>query len=84
MIIVKIKNYNLKSKLDQTCYTKYLIRSRTEAYYQLKNTLCVQSSTVHYFDSTRVEYTNDNIVLGIETENVLEARIAILNTRASV
>ena len=49
-------------------YPEYPIRLRAEAYYQLKKTVGVQSSSVHNFDITRPAYRNSKMSLGIDTD----------------
>lgn len=63
-------------------FPEYKIKSHAEAFYQLKKTLGVQSSSVHNFDISGLEYRDHKLILGIDTEKVLEAGYTGLNTRA--
>ena len=63
-------------QIGSKLYPEYHIRSPTEAYYQLRKTLGHQSSTVHKFAITAGEYKSNKFVLGIDTEQVLEASFA--------
>ena len=63
-------------------FPEFPIRSHNEAYYQLKKTLGVQSSAVHNFDITPLEYRDNKFILGTDCEKVLDAGFTGLNTRA--
>jgi hypothetical protein len=69
-------------QIGSKLYPEYPIRSHAEAYYQLRKTLGVQSSTVHSFDVNAMSFRDSKFVLGIDTEKVLEAGWTGLNTRA--
>lgn len=69
-------------QIGSKLFPEYPIRSHAEAYYQLKKTLGVQSSNVHSFDITAAEYRDNKLILGIDTEKVLEAGFTGLNTRS--
>jgi hypothetical protein len=63
-------------------FPEYPIRSHSEAFYQLKKTLGVQSSKVHNFDIMAKEYRSYKMIIGVDTEKVLSAGFTGLNTRA--
>jgi len=74
--------FNFSIQIGSKLFPEYPMRSHSEAYYQLKKTLGVQSSHVHSFDITSKQYRNSKLVLGIDTEKVLDAGWTGLNTRA--
>ena len=63
-------------------FLEYPIRSHAEAYYQLRKTLGLQSSSVHSFDISANEYRGNKFVVGIDCEKVLDAGWTGLNTRS--
>ena len=74
--------FNFSVQIGSKLFPEYPIRSHSEAYYQLKKTLGVQSSHVHSFDINSKQYRDYRMVLGIDTEKVLDAGWTGLNTRA--
>ena len=58
------------------------IRSHTEAYYQLKKCLGIQSSPVHSFDISAIEYRHSKFIIGIDTEKNLGSGFTGISTRA--
>ena len=58
------------------------IRSHTEAYYQLKKCLGIQSSPVHSLDISAVEYRHSKFIFGIDTEKQLGSGFTGISTRA--
>ena len=80
--MLKKGEFEHQLQIGSKLYPEYPIRSHAEAYYQLRKTLGVQSSSVHNFDISAVEYRNDKFIIGIDTEKVLEAGWTGLNTRA--
>ena len=69
-------------QIGSKLFPEYPIQSHSEAYYQLKKTLGIQSSNVHSFDITAREYRENKMILAVDTEKVLEAGWTGLNTRA--
>jgi hypothetical protein len=69
-------------QIGSKLFPEYPIQSHSEAYYQLKKTLGIQSSNVHSFDITAREYRDNKMILAVDTEKVLEAGWTGLNTRA--
>jgi len=74
--------FNFSVQIGSKLFPEYAIRSHSEAYYQLKKTLGIQSSNVHSFDINSNQYRNSKLVLGIDTEKVLDAGWTGLNTRS--
>ena len=74
--------FEFQLQLGSKLFSEYPIRSHAEAYYQLRKTLGVQSSTLHNFDIDSHEYRNWKFVLGIDMERVLEAGFTGINTRS--
>ena len=73
--------FDFQLQLGSKLFSEYPIRSHAEAYYQLRKTLGVQSSTLHNFDIDSHEYRNWEFILGIDLERVLEAGFTGINTR---
>lgn len=69
-------------QIGSKLFPEYPIQSHSEAYYQLKKTLGIQSSNVHSFDITARQYRDNKMILAVDTEKVLEAGWTGLNTRA--
>ena len=61
---------------------EYPIRSHAESYYQLRKTLGHASSNIHNFDISSHEYRDHKMIIGLDTEKVLEAGFTGLNTRS--
>ena len=74
--------FNFSIQIGSKLFPEYPIRSHSEAHYQLKKTLGVQSSHVHSFDINSKQYRDYKMVLGIDTEKVLDAGWTGLNTRS--
>lgn len=69
-------------QIGSKMFPEYPIQSHSEAYYQLKKTLGIQSSNVHSFDITSREYRENKMILAVDTEKVIEAGWTGLDTRA--
>ena len=69
-------------QIGSTLCPEYPIRCQTESYYKLRQTLVHQSSYCHNLTISLVDYRSTRFVIGIDTENVLEAGFKGLNTRA--
>lgn len=74
--------FSFQLQIGSKLYPEYPIRSHSEAFYQLKKTLGVQSSDVHSFDINARQYRDARFILGIDTEKVLDAGWTGLNTRS--
>ena len=51
-------------------YPEKPITSHAEAFYDLKKTLGIQSSSLHSFDISAVEYRNYKMILGFDLETI--------------
>lgn len=74
--------FSFQIQIGSKLYPEYPIRSHSEAFYQLKKTLGVQTSDVHSFDINPRQYRDGRMILAIDTEKVLDAGWTGLNTRA--
>ena len=74
--------FEFQVQLGAKLYPEYPIRSHSEAYYQMRKTLGVQSSNVHSFDIDRWEYCDNKFILAIDFERILESGFSGMNTRA--
>lgn len=74
--------FEFQLNLSGKMYPEYPIRSHAEAFYQLRKTLGVQSSTLHNFDINSHEYRNWKCILGTDFERILESSFSGINTRA--
>ena len=70
--------FQIGSKL----YPEYPIRSTAEAFYQLRKTLGIHTSSFHNIDISPQQWINNKFVVAIDTEKVLSAGFTGLNTRA--
>jgi hypothetical protein len=70
--------FQIGSKL----YPEYPIRSTSEAFYQLRKTLGIHTSSFHNVDISPFQWYYNKFVVGIDTEKVLAAGFTGLNTRA--
>ena len=74
--------FEFQLQIGSKLFPEYPIRSHNEAYYQLKKTLGVQSSAVHNFDLSPLEYRDNKLIIGTDCEKVLDAGFTGINTRA--
>ena len=74
--------FEFQVQLGAKLYPEYPIRSHSEAYYQLRKTLGVQSSNTHSFDIDHKEYRDNKFILAIDFERIIEAGFSGMNTRA--
>ena len=74
--------FEFQIQVGSKLFPEYPIRSHAEAFYQLKKTSVIQSSNVRSFEITASEYRDHKMILGIDTEKVLEAGFTGLNTRS--
>ena len=70
--------FQIGSKL----YPEYPIRSSSEAFYQLRKTLGIHTSSFHNVDISPQQWINNKFMVAIDTEKVLAAGFTGLNTRA--
>jgi hypothetical protein len=74
--------FEFQLQIGSKLFPEYPIRSQSEAYHKLKKTLGVQSSAVHNFDISAVEFRDHKFVIGTDCEKVLDAGFTGINTRA--
>ena len=74
--------FEFQLQLGSKLYPEYPIRSHSEAFYQLRKTLGMQSSNTHSFDIDYYEYSKWKFILATDMEKVLEAGFTGMNTRA--
>ncbi len=74
--------FEFQIQIGSKLFPEYPIRSHNDAYYQLKKTLGVQSSSIHNFDINGSMYRDHKFILGTDCEKVLDAGFTGLNTRA--
>ena len=74
--------FEAQLQLGSKLYPEYPIRSHAEAFYQLRKTLGVQSSSLHNFDIDSHEYRTSKFIWATDMEKVLEASWTGANTRA--
>ena len=69
-------------QLGSKKYPEYDIQAHSEAMYQLKKAVGIQSSDVHSFDINARQYRDQRCILAIDMEKVLGASYTGTNTRA--
>ena len=69
-------------QLGNKLYPETPIRSHSEASYQLRKCLGVQSSALHSFNISGQSYKRRSFVIGIDTEAILQASFSGTNTRS--
>ena len=69
-------------QLGNKLYPETPIRSHSEAFYQLRKCLGVQSSALHSFNISGQSYKRRSFVIGIDTEAILQASFSGKNTRS--
>ena len=69
-------------QLGSKKYPEYDIQAHSEAMYQLKKAVGIQSSDVHSFDINARQYRDQRCILAIDMERVLGAAYTGTNTRA--
>jgi hypothetical protein len=74
--------FEFQLQLGSKLYPEYPIRSHSEAFYQLRKTLGMQSSNIHSFDIDYYEYRRWKFIIATDMEKVLEAGFTGMNTRA--
>ena len=74
--------FEFQLQIGSKLFPEYPIRSHSEAYYQLQKALGIQSSNLHNFNINGVEYRDSKMIIGIDTEKVIEAGWTGINTRA--
>ena len=74
--------FEAQLQLGSKLYPEYPIRSHSEAFYQLRKTMGVQSSSVHSFDVDSHDFRTCKFIWGTDMEKVLEAGFTGMNTRA--
>ena len=74
--------FEFQLQIGSKLFPEYPVRSHTEAYYNLKKCLGVQSSSIHNFNINPVEYRDYKMILATDCERVLNAGFTGINTRA--
>ena len=74
--------FEAQLQLGSKLYPEYPIRSHSEAFYQLRKTMGVQSSSLHSFDVDSHDFRTCKFIWGTDMEKVLEAGFTGMNTRA--
>ena len=74
--------FEAQLQLGSKLYPEYPIRSHAEAFYQLRKTMGVQSSSLHSFDVDSHDFRTCKFIRGTDMEKVLEAGWTGANTRA--
>lgn len=69
-------------QIGSKLFPEYPIRSYSEAYYQLRKALGIQSSKMHSFDISPREYRSHRYIVGIDTEKSLGSSFTGINTRS--
>ena len=72
--------FEFQMQIGSVKYPQTPIRSHSEAYYQLKKCLGIQSSTVHSFDINAIEYRHSKMIIGIDTERQLGCSLTGIST----
>ena len=75
--------FEAQLQLGSKLYPEYPIRSHSEAFYQLRKTMGVQSSSLHSFDVDSHDFRTCKFIWGTDFERVLEAGFTGMNTRNS-
>ena len=76
------REVELQIQIGSKLFPEYPIRSLGEAFYQLKKTLGIHTSSFHNIDIPEIMYRNRKFIVGIDTEKVLSAGFTGLNTKA--
>ena len=79
--------YNFNNELEfqvqigSKMFPEYPCRSLSQAFYELKKSLGIASSSYHSISPSRTQYLTDHFIAGIDTEKVIEAGFTGLNTK---
>jgi len=76
------REVEIQIQIGSKLFPEYPIRSLGEAFYQLKKTLGIHTSSFHNIDIPEAMYRNRKFIVGIDTEKVLSAGFTGLNTKA--
>ena len=74
--------FEFQLQIGSYLFPEYRIRSHAEAFYNLQKTLGIRSNSMHNFNVSGDEYRRDKLILGIDTEKILEAGFSGLSTRS--
>ncbi len=74
--------FEFQVQVGSKMFPEMSIRSHAEAYYQLRTKLGLQSSKMHSFDISPIEYRDNKLILGIDAKRVLEAGYTGIKTRS--
>jgi hypothetical protein len=76
------KEMEFQIQIGSKLFPEYPVKSLAEAYYQLRKTLGIASSSWHSISITEPNYRNFRFIVGIDTEKVLAAGFTGLNSKA--
>ena len=76
------KEIEFQIQIGSKMYPEYPIRSVQEAFSQLVKCLGINNSAFHGVDMIAQEYISHILIIGIDTENILEAGWTGINTKA--
>ena len=74
--------FEAQLQLGSKLYPEYPIRSHAEAFYQLRKTMGVQSSSLHSFDVDSHDFRTCKFIWGTDLEKILQASFSGQNTRS--
>ena len=74
------KELHWQLQIGSKMFPEYPCRSMAETFYQLKKALGIHGSAFHSVAITDEQYMNDHFIIGVDTEKILEAGFAGLNT----
>ena len=76
------KEFEFQIQIGSKLFPEYPVKSLAEAFYQLRKTLGVASSSFHSISITEANYRNFRFIAAIDTEKVLAAGFTGLNSKA--
>ena len=69
-------------QIGSKMFPEYPARSLAETFYQLKKSLGIHGSAFHSVAISPAQYRNEHLIIGVDTERILEAGFTGLHTRA--
>ena len=79
-------NYGLEMEyqiqIGSKMFPEYPVRFLNQAFYELKKTLGIASSSFHSIRPTRYQYQNDHFIAAADTEKIIEAGFTDLNKKS--
>ena len=76
------KEFEFQIQIGSKLFPEYPVKSLQEAFYQLKKTLGIASTSFHSIDIAEPTYRNFRFIVAIDTEKVLAAGFTGLNSKA--